>query len=110
MSAEPVVVKRGQARVFLEGPELCREYMRTEKIWFGTSTLHAGDRGAIDTGHPGAHEIFFVVTGHVLLLGDEEKYYELDEGDAILFPEGVPHTIINIGEVMATLIWAGGPS
>jgi uncharacterized cupin superfamily protein len=79
-------------------------------IWFGTSTLHPGARGAIDRGHPGAHEIFFVVTGHVLLLGEEGKFYELDEGDAILFPEGVPHTIINIGETMATLTWAGGPS
>jgi quercetin dioxygenase-like cupin family protein len=102
------VVRRIQARNFMEGPEHCREYIKTEKIWFGTSTLPPGARGNIDTGHPSSQEVFFVCKGHVLLY-DEKQYYELSEGDAIFIPEGLPHTLINVGEETAVLGWAGAP-
>ncbi len=65
-------------------------------------------RGAIDTGHKNSQEVFYCCRGHVLLF-DEQNYHELFGGDAIFIPEGLPHTLINIGEETAILIWAGAP-
>jgi len=105
------IVRKSDSRTFMEGPELCREYFVTEKITFGTSTLLPGQRGEIDTGHPSSHEVFFVVRGHVLLyIKEQNKYLELFSEDAILMPEGVSHTLINIGEETAVLSWSKAPS
>lgn len=102
------IIRQAEARSFMEGPEHCREYFKVPKLWFGTSTLGPGERGNIDPGHPNSQEVFFVCQGHVLLY-DEKQYYELVQGDAILVPEGVPHTLINVGEEVALIAWAGAP-
>ena len=104
------VVRRIEARSFMEGPEHCREYFTTDKLTFGTSTLPPGQAGATDPGHPESHEVFFAAKGHVLVrLGDPGPHFELKEGDAILIPEGVSHTIINVGEETALIVWASAP-
>ena len=108
MDISAQVIRATEARTFMEGSELCREYVKTPKMWLGTSTLQPGQRGAIDIGHKVSQEVFYCCKGHVLLF-DEQKYYELFEGDAILIPEGLPHTLINIGEETAVLVWAGAP-
>ncbi len=110
MTTPAKVIRLSQARNFLEGPEHCREYVHTQKITFGTSTLLPGQRGGIDKGHPQSEEVFFVVKGHVLLYTEGSDHYELHEGDAILIPEGLPHTLINVGEVTAVLSWSCAPS
>jgi uncharacterized cupin superfamily protein len=102
------IIHSGEARTFMEGPELCREYVKVPKIWFGTSTLKPGQRGNIDIGHAKSQEVFYCFQGHVLLF-DEQHYYELFSGDAILIPEELPHTLINIGDETAILAWAGAP-
>jgi mannose-6-phosphate isomerase-like protein (cupin superfamily) len=102
------IIRAIEARTFMEGPELCREYVKSPNMWLGTSTLQPGQRGAIDIGHQVSQEVFYCSRGHILLF-DEQKYYELFEGDAILIPEGLPHTLINIGEETAVLVWAGAP-
>ena len=33
------VVRKKEARSFMEGPEHCREYLKTDKITFGSSSL-----------------------------------------------------------------------
>ncbi len=105
------VVRKQEARNFMEGPEHCREYLKTGKITFGTSTLLPGQRGAIDTGHADSHEIFFVSRGRVLLYVEEkDEYFELKEEDIILMPEGVSHTLINVGEETAIVTWSLAPS
>ena len=104
----PRIIREVEARNFMEGPEHCREYVKVPKIWFGTSMLQPGERGNIDVGHPSSQEVFFVCQGHVLLY-DEKRYHELFQGDAILIPEGVPHTLINVGEEDALIAWAGAP-
>lgn len=109
MSSKPAtIIRKTEARNFMEGPEHCREYLKTAKIWFGTSVVPPGQRGNIDRGHPDSEEVFFMVKGHALIY-DEVRYYELFEGDALLIPEGLPHTIINIGDETAILAWAGAP-
>ena len=104
----PRIIRQDEARTFMEGLEECREYVKTTKMWFGTSILNPGERGDIDIGHPNSHEVFFVCQGHVKLF-DEKQYYELFMGDAILIPEGVPHMLINVGEEVALVVWAGAP-
>jgi mannose-6-phosphate isomerase-like protein (cupin superfamily) len=105
------VVRKKEARVFMDGPELCREYLKTGKITFGSSTLLPGQRGEMDPGHPDSHEVFFVSRGRVVLhVPDKNLFYELEEQDIILMPEGVPHTLINVGEEIAVITWSMAPS
>lgn len=105
------VVRESQARLFLEGPEICREYFKTGKITFGSSTLLPGEKGEIDPGHPVSHEVFFVSRGHVVLRNPSTRSaYELKEGDAILIPEGAPHELMNIGMETAVVTWSCAPS
>lgn len=104
------IVRKGEARNYMDGPEHCREYLKTDKLIFGTSTLLPGQRGAIDTGHPISHEVFFVSRGSILLYVKEtDQYYPLEEQDIILMPEGVSHTLINIGETTAVVTWCMAP-
>jgi oxalate decarboxylase/phosphoglucose isomerase-like protein (cupin superfamily) len=110
VSDRPTIIRQADTTVFMEGDEFCRQYVRTGKITFGTSRLMPGQRGAIDTGHPNSHEVFFVIQGHVLLSTSEHDYFELQAGDAIVIPEGVPHTLINIGETTALVSWSAAPS
>lgn len=105
------VIKKQDATVSLDGPELCREYCRTDKLWFGTSTLHPGQTGGIDPGHPGAHETFFVSQGEVVVRNPaDNKCYSLSQGDLLLIEEGEPHEITNVGEEMAVISWCGAPT
>ena len=103
------IVKSSEARVFLEGVEVCREYFKTDKLVFGTSQLHPGQTGAVDPGHANSHEVFFVVRGSVLLRCGE-KLYELHEGDAQIIPPTEPHQLTNIGETIALVSWSMAPA
>jgi mannose-6-phosphate isomerase-like protein (cupin superfamily) len=109
MAGSPAAVVRvAAARTFTEGDELCREYLREGRMWFGTSTLEPGERGDIDPGHANSVEVFYCSQGHVLM-NDGERDYELTAGDAIVVPEGLPHALTNIGDITAVLVWAGAP-
>jgi len=103
------VVKPEQARIFMEGLEVCREYFKTELLTFGTSELQPGQTGAVDTGHKNSHEVFFVSKGKVLLKCGE-TLYQLNEGDAQLIPPGEPHQLTNIGDCTALITWSLAPS
>lgn len=105
------VIKPSDAEFFLDGPEVCRQYVATGKITFGTSTLLAGQTGGVDPGHPVSHEVFFCSRGHVAVYNPASKrYYELSEGDILLIEEGEPHQIHNIGGETAVVAWSMGPS
>ena len=106
-----IVVKEDQAEVFLDGVEVCRCYISTDKITFGTSTLQPGQTGGIDPGHPVSHEVFFVSRGTVLMRNPNSgKCYELHERDIILVEEGEPHELTNIGTDLAVISWSMAPS
>ena len=53
------IIRKAAAKVSLDGPEVVRDYCRTDKIWFGTSELLPGQTGGVDPGHPISHETFF---------------------------------------------------
>jgi hypothetical protein len=108
MGTSARIIREKEARTFMEGPELCREYIRTSKMWLGTSTLQPGQRGNIDSGHSVPQEVFYCCQGHILLF-DKEQCDELLGGNATLIPEGLPRTLINIGEETGVLAWAGAP-
>ena len=61
------VIRKLDTKVFMDGPEVCREYVVTPKITFGSSTLLPGQTGGIDPGHPNGHEVFYVSRGTVLM-------------------------------------------
>lgn len=105
---EASVIRRAEARRFFEGPEECREYFRSGSLWFGTSVVPAGERGGLDGGHPGCTEVFYCTQGEVTV-EDGIRGYELRQGDSLVIPAGLPHTIVNTGAVAATVVWAGGP-
>jgi len=108
---EVKVVRENKTRVFMDGPEVCREYVATDRITFGSSTLLPGQTGGVDPGHPNSHEIFFISRGEVLMhISNDGKYYELSEEDIIIIPEGVPHQITNIGSQKAVITWSCAPS
>ncbi|OQB48167.1 MAG: Cupin domain protein [Firmicutes bacterium ADurb.Bin153] len=105
------VVRKDEARLFMDGPEVCREYAVTDKILFGSSTLLPGQTGAVDPGHPVSKEVFFVSRGHVIMhTPNDGKYYELSEGDIIIIPEGKPHRLSNIGTEVAVITWSLAPT
>ena len=104
----PYVVREEDATVFYEGPEMCREYLRNDAMWFGSSLVQPGDTGAVDPGHVGAWEMFFCVSGEGVL-DDGENEYVLGPGDALAVPPEVPHRIHNRGSAPVLMVWAGGP-
>ncbi len=105
------VIKKEDTRVFLEGPEVCREYIVTEKITFGSSTLQPGQTGAIDPGHPKSHEVFFVVRGKIIMRNTATgECKELNEGDTVIMYEGEPHELTNIGDEIAVATWSCAPT
>jgi quercetin dioxygenase-like cupin family protein len=106
----PRVIRHAEAESFMEGEEHCRHYVSTGKITFGTSSLQPGQRGAVDTGHPDSHEVFFCIRGHVLVHTEGREHFELWAGDAVVIPEGVPHTLVNVGDEPALLSWSAGPT
>lgn len=106
---ETKIVTPQEARIFLEGVEVCREYFHTEKITFGSSELQPGQTGAVDPGHANSHEVFFVSRGSVLLRCGE-RLHELHEGDAQIIPPGEPHQLTNIGTCPAVVTWSLSPS
>ena len=110
ISTKPVVIREREARSYMEGDEFCRHYVSTGKVTFGTSSLQPGQHGAVDHGHPHSHEVFFCIRGHVLIDTGEGRYVELYEGDAAVMPEGVPHTLVNVGDVPAFVSWSTGPT
>jgi len=90
------VIGKDEARIFLDGPEVCREYISSGKITFGSSTLLPGQN---------------VSRGEILMYTpSDEKYFHLKEGDIIIIPEGVPHQITNIGSQIAIITWSCSPS
>ena len=104
------VIKAEEAKMFLDESEVCRQYIKTGKITFGTSVLLSGQSGGTDTGHPESHEIFYCSRGHVAVYNRESgRYYELKEGDILLIEEGEPHQITNIGSDTAVITWSCAP-
>ncbi|MEM5779892.1 MAG: cupin domain-containing protein [Lawsonibacter sp.] len=105
------VIRPENAAFFLDGPEVCRQYVVTGKVTFGTSTLLPGQTGGVDPGHPDSHEVFYCARGHVAVFNPASgQYYELEEGDILLIEEGEPHQISNIGAEPAVVTWSMGPS
>jgi len=103
-------VKEKEATLIMEEDECSRIYFRTDKIIFSVSTLLPGQKTPMDPGHKGAHEIIYCIQGRVVVfLPDEERYEELNEGDALCLLEGTSHQVINVGDKLAKLSWSLAP-
>ena len=104
------IIHAKDAKVLMEEQELVREYVKTEKITFGVSKLKPGAVGALDPGHEVADEVFYCVKGRVLCyFPEDDNYYELEEGDALLIPPSTGHKLYNIGDVDAIITFSCAP-
>jgi len=104
------VVRKKEAKNFLEDDEHCRLYVNTGNIVFGTSNLLPGKRGAVDPGHKKGDEIFYVAKGRIVCHFSGKKIYEeLEEGDIVVIPPGEPHQLINTGDEEAIVCWSLAP-
>ncbi|MEA5003477.1 MAG: cupin domain-containing protein [Christensenella sp.] len=105
-----VIKSEREAQTSLEGEELCRLYYQTEKITFGVSKLKPGTTGDLDSGHKDADEVFYCMRGNVLCyFPEDDHYYELREGDALLIPPETGHKLFNIGDEEAVISWSCAP-
>jgi mannose-6-phosphate isomerase-like protein (cupin superfamily) len=104
------IIHPKDAKVFMDEQELVREYLHTDKITFGVSRLKPGAVGGLDTGHAVADEVFFCMQGHVLCyFPEDDTYYELEQGDALLIPPATGHKLFNIGDEDALISWSCAP-
>ena len=104
------IARHDGTTVVLEGAEIVRTYFSTDRLTFGMSELLPGTYGAVDPGHSEADEVFYCAEGHVLCLFPEEnRYYELHKGDALLIPQQTGHQLFNIGETRALILFACAP-
>lgn len=104
------IIHPKDAKVAMEDQELVREYVRTDKITFGVSRLMPGAVGALDPGHTEADEIFYCAEGHVLCyFPEDDTYYELEQGDALVIPPATGHKLFNIGDESAVVTWSCAP-
>ncbi len=109
-TAELTLIKKQEAEVLMEGNEFVRVYANTGKILFSVATIPPGQKGMLDPGHQGAHEIAYVVSGTLVFeFPDSKKWFELEEGDAVLIPEGEPHLVYNVGDETGTITWSLAP-
>ena len=108
--SEVKVTPKKCAKIWMEDAEVCREYYKTDKITFGMSELPVGGVGGIDPGHAEADEVFYCVQGEVLCyVSQDDTYYRMEEGDAMLMPQGKDHRLLNIGDKKAILTWSCAP-
>ena len=107
---EPKVIRNGEAQVLMEGEEFTQLYFHTDKLLFSIGNLLPGQRAVLDKGHKESDEICYVIQGKLVMhLANLDKYYLLNEGDAILIPPGEPHYSINVGDEKAITAWATAP-
>ena len=105
------IIRKGEAKTLMEGEELTQIYFHTEKIIFSISSLLPGQRASLDKGHKDSDEICHVIQGKLVMhLPDQDRYHLLNEGDAILIPQGEAHYSINVGEEKSIAAWACAPT
>jgi len=110
MKLEGKVKRIQDTKVFMEEEEIVRVYFQTDRLTFGVSELLPGKIGGLDKGHSEADEVFYCAQGHILCYFPEENsYYELKRGDALLIPEGMGHKLFNIGEEKGIIVWCCAP-
>lgn len=104
------IKKHDDVPAVMDGEEICRQYFQTDKITFGMSELGPWKVGGLDTGHAEADEVFFCVQGHVLCyFPEDDHYYELWKGDALLIPPNTGHKLFNISDETAIITWSCAP-
>jgi Mannose-6-phosphate isomerase len=108
---EPIITRKGKAKILIEGEEFTQVYASTDKIIFAISSLQPGQRACLDKGHKGSDEICYVINGKIVMhLPGLKEFYLLNEGDSILIPPGESHYAINVGDKEAITAWSCAPS
>lgn len=104
------VCRANEARTIMAKDELGSMYFWTDRLIVTVCQLPPGGRSTLDPGHKGADEVCYVVTGTLVLeFPDQQRWERLSAGDAVLIPEGEPHTVINPGDTVAVSVWSTAP-
>jgi oxalate decarboxylase/phosphoglucose isomerase-like protein (cupin superfamily) len=104
------IIKKGEGKFLLEGEECSEIYFKTDRLIFTISTLLPGQKACLDKGHKGADEIVYMINGTIVIhLPEINEFYKLNEGDAVLIPDGEPHYSVNVGEIKSVTAWACAP-
>ena len=94
----------------LEGGEFVRIYFHTSRLLCALSTMAPGQVGAFDAGHSDAEEICYCISGNLVIhFPESNRYVELRRDDAVIIPEGEPHQLTNVGDVLAKMIFFTAP-
>ena len=64
-----VLIKKRDAKSFMEGAEHCREYVRDATLWFGTSVVPPGQRG-----DEGEARLLLADAPHLALLREQDPW------------------------------------
>ena len=108
--AELTLIRERDAEVIMEGAECVHLYFQTDKLLFDVATIPPGQRTPLDPGHQGAHEVAYLIKGHIVFeFPNKKKFMELYPGDAVLIPEGEPHAVVNVGDETAVMSWSLAP-
>ena len=103
-------IKADKARLFMEDPEICREYLLTTRIFLGLSTLSPGETGEVDFGHPLLEKMFYVNERSITIAGPiSGNFVDLQKRDTVFIPTFVQHQIINTGKIDAIVTWSCSP-
>lgn len=108
--SEVLVGRRQDNMLIREGDEWVRKVFNTARLNLCTSTLGPGMSSSLDTGHEHAEEVCYVLRGTLVIhFPDQERYLELNAGDAVLIPTQMPHQVFNPGSDPAESVWCGAP-
>ncbi len=106
------VRRRSEAQPLIERDESGMLYFDTGKVVLAHTRLAPGGHSLLDPGHPGAHEVCYLIAGELVIeagRGDGRSFHHLSAGDGGLIAEGVPHVIHNPGPEWAEMVWCAAP-
>ena len=103
-----IIVRKKDAKNWLEDDELCHLYREDQDMVFGTSYIEPGKIGAVDPGHARGKEVFYCALGKVIVEFSKEKI-ELSAGDAVIIPLNEPHKLINKFDTPTLIVWSLAP-
>ena len=107
---EARVLRKGDGKILIEGEEFTEVFFHSDKLLFSISSLLPGQKACLDPGHPGSDEICYVIEGKIVMhMPGQDKYFAVEQGDALYVPPDEPHYAVNVGMSKAVMAWALAP-
>lgn len=82
--------------------------VKSTKMIMGTATVPVGGR-VLCHAHPHSEECFYVLQGKGEIDVEGFGVVPFKAGEAVLTPQGTPHSIVNVGDEEIRVVFASGP-